>query len=223
MPRKIVVKQGTHTVTFLVPRVRCEEWFKYFDGIISTAERKGTEIVQHVDATASGLDLVNSLLSGQGEDPAYAPLAHRLAVANVLTSAYVLEQPVNDIPLPPETVRLCAVWSAGDNDVMRRYKNLLHTFEVPTAEQYRRYRNDDSRAQVIGGSRKGMTIYRGAQRTLAAIYDELIVSVSGYAFNGVAIEGREEIARTMDTYHKVAAVLPLLSAAQVPEEFEDVE
>jgi hypothetical protein len=95
---------------------------------------------------------------------------------------------------------------------MRRFKNLVHFFEAPTAEQYQRYRRDDSRAQIVGGSRKGMTIYRGAQRTLATLYDELIASVAGYALNGVALVGREQIARHMDTYHKVAAIAALFSA-----------
>jgi hypothetical protein len=106
---------------------------------------------------------------------------------------------------------------------MRRYKNLEHVFESPTAEQNRRYRRDDSRAQIIGGSRKGTTIFHGAQRALAALYDELIVSVAGYAVNGVALEGREEIARHMDTYHKVAAAAQLFAPAEVNLEEDEEE
>lgn len=212
-PRVIAIRHGQQIFEYTLPPIAHELWLKYFDGIVSTAEREGKEIVQHVDASSAGLELVEKLLPTDGT--ARIPMAHKLAIVNVLTSAYVPDGDMRGFGEIP----LVAIWSAGENKTMRRHKNLLHVFEEPTAEQNRRYRRDDSRSQIIGGSRKGTTVYRGAQRTLAALYDELVVSVAGYAFNGVALEGRDQIARCMDTFHKVAAMVQLFAPASV--EIED--
>lgn len=217
LPRKIVIRQGALCVAHQIMPIPQGAWFKYFDGITSTAEREGKQVVQRIDASSAGVALVEELLARDGGSTSI-PLAHKLALANVLTSAYAAPPEDGDLG---EAVRLHCIWSAGDGDAMRRYKNLIHKFETPTAEQNRRYRRDDSRAQIISGSRKGTTIFHGAQRTLAALYDELIVSVAGYAVNGVALEGRDEIARHMDTYHKVAAAAQLFAPAEV--EIEDEE
>jgi hypothetical protein len=221
LPRKIVIRQGANCVAHLIKPVPQGAWFKYFDGIVSTAEREGKEIVQRIDASSAGVALVDEMLARDSGSTA-VPFAHKLALANVLTSAYA--PPKNDADdLSPEAVRLHCIWSAGDGDAMRRYRNLVHWFETPTAEQNRRYRRDDSRSQIVSGSRKGTTVFHGAQRTLAALYDELIMDVGGYAVNGVALEGREEIARHMDAYHKVAAAAQLFAPAEIEIEEEEEE
>ena len=147
------------------------------------------------------------------------PLAHRLAVANVLTSAYVPDQDMQGFGQVP----LVAIWSVAEGGSMRRHKNLVHTFEEPTAEQNRRYRREDSRAQIVGGSRKGTTVYHGAQRALAALYDELIVSVEGYSVGDAPLVGREMIALHMDTFHQVASVVRLFAPQEIEIEDEDGE
>jgi hypothetical protein len=216
LPRIIVIRQGERTYRFTVKPISEALWFKYFEGIVSTSEREGKKVTQHVDTQSAGLELADAVIV----ESESKTLAHRLAVANVLTAAYAVDEDVPEAhDAGREVVRIHAVWSAGENGQMRRYKNLVHWLESPTAEQYRRYRRDDSRAQIVSGSRKGTTIYHGAQRTLAALYDELVVNVAGYAVNGVAIMGRDEIVRAMDAYHKVAAVAQLFSAASV--EIED--
>jgi hypothetical protein len=219
-PRVIVIRQGARTLRFKVMPIAEARWFKYFDGIVSTAERDGKQIVQRVDAQSAALELADAVIV-EGESKT---LAHRLAVANVLTSAYAVdvEEPEADAA-GVEAIRLHAIWSAGDGDAMRRYKNLIHFFDSPTAEQYRRYRRDDSRSQIVNGSRKGTTIYHGAQRTLAVLYDELIRSVAGYAENGIALEGRDQIARRMDAYHKVAAMAQVFapSAVEIEDEVDE--
>ena len=215
LPRIIVIRQGQQTFSFKVRPIPESRWLKYFDGIVSTAERDGQQVKQHVDASAAGLELVDDVLIEADS----SRLAHRLAVANVLTSAFAVENSAPEGGATSEAIRLNAVWSAGEAGTMRRYKNLVHWFGMPTAEQYRRFRRDDSRSQIVGGSRKGMTIYHGAQRTLAALYDELVVAVAGYALNGVALEGRDQIARCMDAFHKVAAMVQLFAPASV--EIED--
>jgi hypothetical protein len=210
------MSEGSRRFEYTVSRISQDLWFKYFDGILSTAERCGKEVVQRVDTSTAGLELVDQVVAR--EEGIRIPLQHKLTVVNVLTSAYVPDQEMQGFGQVP----LIALWSAGASGALRRHKDLVHVFEEPTAEQNRRYRRDDSRAQIIGGSRKGTTVFRGAQRTLAALYDELIVSVAGYAVNGVALEGREEIARHMDTYHKVAAVARLF-VPQDPDLEEDEE
>jgi hypothetical protein len=223
-PRTIVIRQGAKVRSFTVPPIHESVWLKYFDGIVSTAERDGKQVVQRIDTTSAGLDLVETVLDAA--TLASVPLAHRLAVANVLTSAYApadaQEEALNFAS--GDAVLLHAVWSAGDQGAMRRHKDLVHIFKTPTAEQNRRYRRDDSRAQVVSGSRKGTTIYHGAQRTLAKLYDELILSVSGYELNGEPLtDSIEAITRHMDTYHKVAAAAQLFAPAEVEIEEEDGE
>ncbi len=217
LPRKIVIKQFGRTYAAIVSPISEPLWLKYFDGLISTAERVGKEVVQRIDATSAGIELVDSVaqfVEGYEADP---PLGHRLAVANVLTSAFVPDQDMQGFGQIP----LVAIWSANEGGSMRRHKDLIHTFKEPTAEQNRRYRRDDSRSQIVGGSRKGMTVYHGAQRALAGLYDELIVSVEGYVVNGVPLEGSEAIARHMDTYHKVAAAMQLFAPVLIDVEEED--
>ena len=220
-PRTIVIRQGARTYRFTVGPIAESRWFKYFDGITSTAERDGKSVVQRVDASSAGLELADAVII----ESESKTLAHRLAVANVLTSAYAVSEDVPEAHAAgSEAIRLHAVWSAGDGDAMRRYKNLVHFFDSPTAEQYRRFKREDSRAQIISGSRKGVTVYHGAQKTLAALYDELILNVAGYAVNGTALggsddAGRDQIRRHMDTYHKVAAAVQLFAPANV--EIED--
>ncbi|MGO8759363.1 MAG: hypothetical protein ACLQG3_14685 [Terracidiphilus sp.] len=221
-PRKIIIRQGSLGIEYSLKPVPEAAWFRYFDRIVSTAERDGKQVVQHTDASSAGVALVEEMLSHSGGSTGIS-LAHKLAIASVLTSAFSpsIDGRAGETDLGPEAVRLHCIWGAGDGDAMRRYKNLVHLFETPTAEQNRRYRRDDSRAQIVSGSRRGITIFKGAQRTLAALYDELIVSVAGYAVNGVALEGREEIARHMDAYHKVAAAAQLFAPAELEMEEEE--
>lgn len=216
-PRVIAIRHGQQIFEYTVPLISHDLWLKYFDGIVSTAEREGKEVVQHIDASSAGLELVEKLLPANPETR--VPMAHKLAIVNVLTSAYVPDGDMRGFGEIP----LVAIWSASENKTMRRHKDLVHVFEEPTAEQNRRYRRDDSRSQIVGGSRKGMTVYRGAQRTLAALYDELIVSVEGYTVNGEPLTGRENVARSMDTYHKVASVMRVFAAGEVPMDDEEEE
>lgn len=220
-PRIVVIRQGAHAYTFNFPPIADSAWFKYFDGIVSTAERDGKEIRQSIDTTSAGAELARTAASSvEGYQLGTAiPLAHFLGVANVLTSAFVPDEDLRGFGEIP----LHATWSVGESGAMRRHKNLVHIFDEPSFEQNRRYRRDDSRSHIVGGSRKGMTVYHGAQRTLAALYDELIVRVEGYVLNGAPLEGREAIARHMDTYHKVAAVARLFTPQEIETEEEDAE
>ena len=224
-PRTIVVRQGSKPESFTVEPIPEAAWFKYFDGIVSTAQRDGQNVVQHIDAASAGVELVNGSLAAQGIDPNATPIGLRLGVANVLTSAYAPEEAQKEALdfCGGDGVVLHAIWSAGENGAMRRHKSLLHVFKTPSAEQFRRYRRDDTRSHVVGGARKGTTVYHGAQRTLAALYDELILSVAGYEANADPLTDPAQIVRWMDTFHKVAAAAQLLTPAPVDIEEDDEE
>lgn len=92
---------------------------------------------------------------------------------------------------------------------MRRFTGLKHVFETPSEEQHRRYLREASRSFVVGGSRAGKTIYRGAQALLAKLYDELVISVEGYSLGGAPVSGPGTAKAQMDLLHKVMAAQEL--------------
>lgn len=236
IPRRIAINDRGHRYTFTVARIGADQWFRYFAGILSTSEQKGEEQVRTFDTTGAGLKLVEeALLSAEG----YAspidgvddwknkiPLSHRRAIFGALVNARrVQETDEQPLALGCETVTLQAVWSADGDGGMVQHNRLVHHFETPSWEHNHRYMRESSRSIVVGGSRSGKTVWRGAQKTLAAIYDELIISVEGYCMDGTPIEsdfGRDAIAREMDTFHKVAAANALFESAE-PDEAETVE
>ena len=150
------------------------------------------------------------------------PVAHQFAIASVLTSATESSDDSAVAGLDGlETITLQSLWDANESGEMRLASRLVHKFESPSFDQARRYRRDLSRSKQVGGSRTGKTVWMGAQRTAAALYDELVVAVSGYTFNGAPLSGREEIVNAMDTYHKVAAIDCLLAPAEIARDTEE--
>ena len=95
---------------------------------------------------------------------------------------------------------------------------LVHRFATPSADHRRRFLRARSRTTVVGGSRAGKTLIASTQPVLAKLYDELIVSVDGYSVSGRPLSGREEIAREMDGYHKVAAARELFETRMAEED-----
>jgi hypothetical protein len=227
-PRIITIEDRGKQYAFTLARITKKLWLRYFEGILSTSENQAGKRIDSFDSSAARLDLVESSLvtaSGyalpEGKTSidqvegwkAQLPIAHRLGVANAIISVVASEQSGDEpIALGLEPVFLDAIWSADDKGVMRKFKGLRHNFKSPTADQQRRLSRDSSRSRVVGGSRKGITVWLGAQATLAELYDELIVSVDGYTVDGVEPD-RESVIEFMDTYHKVAAVDVLFAPA----------
>jgi len=58
-PRIIVIRQGTQTFSYTDSRIPQDRWLPYFDGIVSTSERKGKQIVQ--TRAEVGADIQNIL------------------------------------------------------------------------------------------------------------------------------------------------------------------
>jgi hypothetical protein len=236
-PRIIVIEDRGKQYSLTLARILKKQWLRYFEGILSTSENQNGKRVDSFDSSAARLALVEECLIGatgyalpDGKTSidqvegwkALLPLSHRLGVANAIISVSASD-PSDDVPiaLGQESVYIDAVWSAGDDGAMRKFKGLRHNFTVPTADQQRHFSRDSSRSRVIGGSRNGKTQWLGAQATLADLYDELIVSVDGYTVDGETPD-REAIVEYMDTYHKVAAVDQLFApAAAMVDEGDD--
>jgi hypothetical protein len=93
---------------------------------------------------------------------------------------------------------------------------LVHRFSTPQFKHEQRYMREQSRSKVVGGSRTGKTIWTGVQRVLVEIYDELVLSVSGYTLNGDPL-GPAQITQHMDAYHKVVAAQQLFRMPPQPD------
>lgn len=214
---------------------RKKQWLGYFGGIRSTSENQGSKSVNTFDSTSALVELVEKVLIAADGYPQVCasltatpdwqrllPLSHRLAVGHALTSVERGEEPDDSVlTLGAEAVYLNAVWGADEHGVLQKYRGLCHRFKTPSSEQQRRVSRDASRSRIIGGSRKGTTVWLGAQATLAEIYDELILGVDGYMVKGVELnDDRDAITASMDTYHKVMAADVLFSPA-VPNISED--
>lgn len=227
-PRVIVIEDRGQQYSLTIARILKKQWLRYFAAILSTSENHNGKRIDSFDSSVGRLALVEeSLIGANGYTlPGNAtdicsiegwksllPLSHRLGVANAIISVSASD-PSDDAPimLGQESVYIDAVWSAGDDGAMRKFKGLRHNFKTPTADQQRHFSRDSSRSRVIGGSRNGKTQWLGAQTTLADLYDELIVSVDGYTVDGETPD-REAIVEYMDTYHKVAAVDVLFAPA----------
>ncbi len=234
-PRIIAITDRKRVYLLTVARILEKQWFAYFEGIVSASENQGGKRIDSFDSSSARLKLVEDCLitaSGYALPADVAqiellpnwkdqiPLSHRLGAANTLLSVAVSEPSEDEqIALGQESVYLDALWAAAPDGTMTKFHGLRHNFKTPTAEQQRRLSRDSSRSRVVGGSRNGKTLWLGAQATLAALYDELIVSVDGYTVNG-QVPDREQIVAFMDTYHKVAAV-DVLFAPAAPKVEED--
>lgn len=125
-----------------------------------------------------------------------------------------------------EIVKVDAFWSAAPGaETMAKYLGLVHRFQAPSVEHWRKLNNASSRSVAVGGSRSGRTIYPKLNRVYAELYDELILSVDGYSFGGEPLTERAQIAAQMDPFHKIAAATALFdrSAEAAADETEVME
>jgi hypothetical protein len=226
-PRIISIEERGKKYLLTLSRITRAQWLRYFEGIISTSENQSGKRVDYFDSTTARVDLVESVLvdaKGYGTaDGApvnqktgwqqLIPLRHRQAAGIVLTEVERAD-PLGDEPimLGSEPVYLNAVWGANDSGEMQKLTGLCHRFKTPSSDQQRKFSRDSSRSVIVGGSRRGVTKWLGAQAMLAQLYDELIDGVEGYTVNGEALgSDRDRIVAEMDTYHKVAAADVLFS------------
>jgi hypothetical protein len=116
-----------------------------------------------------------------------------------------------------------SLWSARENGAMGRHQDLVHMFRVPSAQQLSNFRRGFSVSKIerTHDVKRGfVTVVRDPfhSRMSCAIYDEFIVRVGGYSFNGEPLaDNHSAIVDSMDTYHKVIAA-GLLITGEVSQE-----
>jgi hypothetical protein len=218
-------QKGSFTLT--TRRVDSKLWDAYFGALFITSEQQGKDIVKSVETEGARLLLAErSIIDAEGYKVAgdevltalpdwqrLLPLAHRLAVANLLTSAFVVRREADaDLIYPNGTpVYLDSAWGCDDKGELQFFQGLCHTFKTPSEAQHRRYARAASRTRVLGGSRSGTTQYLGSHDTLIALYDELIVSVDGYAVDGKPLDSVDQIRNEMDARHKFTAMYSIFT------------
>jgi hypothetical protein len=222
-PRAIALIDRGRNFTLRCRSILPLDWSSYFSGTRMMAEQKGRDRVNTSDFITPLLALVGSVLTGaEGYKVAggaeltsldgwqdLVPMAHRLEAGKVLTSARPAAQDDSELVLDPqgETITIDATWgavrAASGGWSMRRFEGLKHVLAVPSEAQHRRYLRQVTRAVVTGGSRGGRTVYPGANDVLAELYDELVRSVDGYAWEGKPLADSAQIVARMDMHHKV--------------------
>lgn len=235
IPRKIVIADRGRNYVLYCRNLTDGDWKTYFDSIVVSNEQRGKVITRVNDFNSGLIALAESvLMEASGYKVAGGaelislpewqkciPVAHRLKLGDVLASA--MPSKSGDLTIYPEgeVVMLDATWSAASESKMQRFEGLKHTLATPTEDQHRRYRNESSRSFVEGGSRAGKTFYRSTYPLLAKLYDELVISVDGYAVSGDKLEGSSDAVRAairanMDSYHKAIAARQLFQP-ELPE------
>lgn len=232
--RVVSFKDRGQAFTYIFRRIQACDWQQFFAGIVVESERLGKQRVDRIDHRNASLALLDASLSsvegyktrGQGslcDWPNWKdrlPYGHRIQAATLLQEVRVSEA-TREFILDPDTdeVSLTAAWGSAAPGSMIRFDGLLHRFRPPSAEDQRRFNRASSEARVVGGGRSGRTIYPGKQQLLAALYDQLVIGVEGYAVEGEPLSTNVEmIRREMDALHKVAAVQELFVTPDVDEE-----
>jgi hypothetical protein len=217
--RKIVIHRG---LSVTVSHISKAAWLECFDAMTASQSRKGQGVELHVEAEDALIGLLEKVAIDAEGYPHLAdipdwqskiPRSHRLAYGNALGSACVLEDKGSGVYRrgDDKVVRLQALWSACESGLMRRHKDLVHVFKVPSAAQLNNFRRGFAAPRIVSGGRlgrgSGLTVQGPlAARMCSAIYDEFVVRVEGYTFNGVPLyDNRAAIVNCMDTYHKVIA------------------
>jgi hypothetical protein len=218
--RVIVLAGPRKTYKLTCRRVTPEDWTAYYASLSSMSERDGRSLVTSVDIETPRRKLAERVIVnaegytivGGGDLVSVAnwqtklPLSHRMKVAEVLASIFIDTAESDVIHLDGIPVTLATIWTAAaDGTGMEKVSGLKHILKEPTEKQHQRYARESSRTQVLGGSRAGTTVYPGCQKLLAALYDELVISVDGYSSNGAALSDVATIRREMDMHHKVVA------------------
>lgn len=230
--RTLSITIGKRALSYVIRPITREEWFAYFDAVTVEQEQKGEEVVNTSEVTAARLELLAKVLvevhgyDTPGGTPVIEipgwqsklPTAHRVAIVDMLFEVGRDEKAAWDaFSIGEERVTLKAFSTATDNRMVQE-RGLVHIFAVPSVEQHRTYSRDSSRSVITGG-RQGRTRFLGAQRTLVALYDELIVRVEGYSVGGEQVFDRKDvIASSMDSYHKAQAMGMVFAPADVDAE-----
>ena len=91
------------------------------------------------------------------------------------------------------------------------YSNLTHVFNEPSELETKKFRRIRASILRVRGSRTDKSIYPSHLAEMVGFYDNLIVEVSGYSFDGKVSLLRADIVRAMDALHKTSAVISLFN------------
>jgi hypothetical protein len=224
-PRVITLQDRGRTFTITCRPVEKADWLAYFAALRVTSEQTAEGRISTNDYQTASLVLAERVIvtvegytvAGGGalvDLPGWQtriPLAHRFQVGITLADAGASEQ-LDEFVIHPEgeEISLDAVWPGADGKMLR-FNGLKHIFKTPTATHHKRYRDASSRSLAVGGSRTGRTVYLGAHATLCDLYDELILSVDGYAIGDQALTtDKPLILARMDAFHKLVAMKTLI-------------
>lgn len=92
---------------------------------------------------------------------------------------------------------------------------LIHHFQIPAAKDRIEYQRIHSDSIVVRGMKSGRdkVLLPSRMQSLIALYDRLILSVSGYCIEGQPLtEDKQQIIRHMDAQHKSAAMRDLFGS-----------
>ena len=217
-------------------RFTAANWDNFFAHVIAEFKHEKGGYTRSVDMDYAGLVLyaraiqrVEGYQTPDGREPQQLPdwpecipQHHRLRVMGLITNvAYSGEEDDSVLEAEGVSVKIDAIWDEVRPGAMKQYRGLVHHFASPTSEHRRRVMKAKSRARIAGGSRgEGITTIPSGHGVLVKTYDELIERVEGYSISGRELNGREEIAREMDAFHKASVISQLFqtSAAGADEE-----
>jgi hypothetical protein len=232
-PRVLAIRDGKFPYIFHFRRITLSDWERYYSSIFVSSRNEGGAQLNTTDNQTAGIDLLESTLMkvvGYKTDlttkEAFIkiPPRHSILVSNLLCNVTASEED-DEKPFDTESIetRMDAMWSQlepGQENTV--YKGLVHRLSPPTAAQKKRYMRNGSISKVVGGSRKGTTIYSMRNKLMMELYDELIQSVDGYGVAGRPLGSVDEIRREMDGYHKSQAIFQLFNGSDAqPQAAED--
>ncbi|MDP9264074.1 MAG: hypothetical protein M3O85_07130 [Acidobacteriota bacterium] len=216
---------GGHAYTLVFSRIESADWNRVF------AALRVKDHVWRVDPNVAALELLQSnLLRAQGyrvkdgsdfmalpDWKTLIPHGHKLRAAHLLVDVSSCLDPAG-----LWAVKLDAAWGSSESGKMTRYEELTHILKPPASEHRRRFACAMSESRIIGGSRgessyRGRTVHSSDQCILADLYDELVVSVSGYSVARRPLEGTEQIRREMDGWHKISVMSKLFAGPHAEE------
>jgi hypothetical protein len=237
--RAVVFGKGKHKTTHIFRRIRekdCEGFNSRVEIELELKDGKTGRIIDSQGACVwlyeAAILRVEGYVCGDGRPLCELanwreriPHDHAIRAANLLTSVS-FERPEFGCVISSEgdLVVLEALWTAAESVTgMQKYSGLNHYFASPSSDQRRRFTRAQGRALTVGDRRFGRTIIPTSQPLLTALYDELIQRVDGYSAGGRPLEGRDEVIREMDPFHKVAAARGLFQAGIDEDEGEGAE
>ncbi|MFC6645446.1 hypothetical protein ACFQBQ_07575 [Granulicella cerasi] len=217
----ITAKNRDYTLT--CRRITHEDWLVYFAAISVTSRQEGADRIDSSDLDSARIALVERVLvRAEGYKVAgdrdlmqlenwrqLIPQTHRVTLGALLTG--VLPVVNEDELIYPEgqEIVLEALWGGDGDGFTRKYTRLVHVLRKPTNAQFQRFRRAANTTRIIGGGRSGVTQYCGVQPLVVELYDELVISVDGYAFDGQPLTHPEAIKAEMDDMHKYMAAIQL--------------